>query len=338
MPVPLSDATSRHPWLFDPYNSVESSFSFYVLTSNSTISIPTSKPNRTLKRRVYSTSLGVLLSYQYDTASYSLINPLIGTETVLLKSCKEVPSHAPRLLRVRDGFVLSIISDSVDLGPDSCKLTFHWRRNHESSCELVSVQCLVKGSCVAYEFYKGMFFINTGFVQKTTVIDATTAAVLYRVPLPAVEVAILSLNGERLFRQSVYLVESSGELLTIFVNTYTRRPLLRRYLFNVHCLEDGDGDPHWVKMRGIGDRAIFLNEFDGFSLRSSEYPRLKKNSIYFMRSETKRLNGDDADDNPFNNYHTVIVASRYDLETGLIEDFPYIMKYWGSWYLPMLQN
>jgi Protein of unknown function (DUF295) len=80
-------------------------------------------------------------------------------------------------------------------------------------------------------------------------------------------------------------------------------------------------------MRGIGDHAIFLNEFDGFSLRSCEYPRIKKNSIYFMRSKTKKVNGDNDDDNPFNNNHTVIVASRYDLGTDLVEDFPYTMKY-----------
>jgi Protein of unknown function (DUF295) len=79
-----------------------------------------------------------------------------------------------------------------------------------------------------------------------------------------------------------------------------------------------------------------LNEFDRFSLSSGEYPKLKKNSIYFMRSKTKRVNDNNADDNPFNNNHTVIVASKYDLEIGFVEDFSYIMKYWGSWYLPTL--
>jgi hypothetical protein len=107
------------------------------LNSNSTISILTSKPIITIMWRVYGISLGYLLFYQCNTASYSLINPPIGDETVPLKSYNVVPSHAPRLLRAQDGFVLPIISDSDNVASHSCQLTVLRLRKYQYSCQWV---------------------------------------------------------------------------------------------------------------------------------------------------------------------------------------------------------
>jgi hypothetical protein len=131
--------------------------------------------------------------------------------------------------------------------PRSYKLTLFRLKNYECSSEWALVRRSLKEKYAGYEFYKGMYFINNDFVKETTVVEANTGVVLYMVPLLVIEEAFLPLDGERLLRHFTYM-ESSGDLLLVFAFTYIRRPKL---LFDVHRLEDGDGGPQWIKMRGI---------------------------------------------------------------------------------------
>ncbi|KAJ3704832.1 hypothetical protein LUZ61_008537 [Rhynchospora tenuis] len=94
-----------------------------------------------------------------------------------------------------------------------------------------------------------------------------------------------------LYYPLMYLIATTDSLLAIIGIIPSRFEDLKKSQFEVHQLENYPQNPHCTKLIGIGDLMLFLNHFNGFSLRATKYSGFKGNCIYFTARCSKPLGG-----------------------------------------------
>ncbi|KAJ4811764.1 F-box domain-containing protein [Rhynchospora pubera] len=150
--------------------------------------------------------------------------------------------------------------------------------------------------------------------QITEVIDATTGAVVHLIP-PHEYVD--------------FFVESGGDLLGIssIYGAGLRDSIPTKCCFQIHRLDEGNGNPRWVPMESIGNRFLFFHDSSGVSYDASDFPGLKGNSIYFLGSVSAMQSS------------KLVIVSPYlvnfDIERGTAKRLEWPAGV-DSWFLPGL--
>ncbi|KAJ3691065.1 hypothetical protein LUZ61_020229 [Rhynchospora tenuis] len=255
-----------------------------------------------------------MLAYDWEKGSLSLLNPLTGREISLppLKLCwwellciRSDPSPSGVFVAIygvdRPGH---IILASCRVG-DSNWVTVE-QSNMKTNC------------CQTY--FKGMFYVHDQDTRITEVIDATTGGIVHLIQPQEYPTAKYR-NAEWSFD---FFVESGGDLLGISgIGLYDNNP--NEYCFEIHRLDEGNGNPRWVPMKSVGDRFLFLHNLSGVSYNASDFPGLKGNTIYFLSSAR-------------NMSYLAFFASylvNFDIERGTTERLEWAADV-DTWFLPGL--
>ncbi|KAJ1703059.1 hypothetical protein LUZ63_002838 [Rhynchospora breviuscula] len=219
-----------------------------------------------------------MLAYDYKRWSLSLLNHLTGREISL-------PPLALTWCQL-----LCVRSDPTGSGVFVAIYRSKVRSEHHilASCRVgdsnwVTVeQPHLKSYCHFQTYYKGMFYVHNQDTRITEVIDATTGAIVHLIP-PQEYAAAKPRNAKWCFD---FFVESGGDLLGIssIYGTGLRDTCPTKCYFQIHRLDEGNGNPRWVPMKSIGNRFLFLHASSGVSYDASDFPGLKGNSIYFLGS------------------------------------------------------
>ncbi|XP_078182801.1 F-box protein At2g26160-like [Carex rostrata] len=165
-------------------------------------------------------------------------------------------------------------------------------------------------------YYKGKIFVYLSKTRETKVFDMTTGAEMNIVIQHPVECLHFNL-----------FVEAMGDLLAV---AYPR-PGKGGCEVKVYRLEHTDvfGQCRWIKLKGIGERVLFLGSpAAGFCLSASDFEGLRGNCIYYMRacSETNETDG-------FRHYNRLF---RYDMENGTSEELLNCVPLSATWFMPCL--
>ncbi|KAJ4789436.1 hypothetical protein LUZ62_040682 [Rhynchospora pubera] len=182
----------------------------------------------------------------------------------------------------------------------------------------------MEGESQSTYFYSNnlLYIVNTLF-WNTKVINLNTRETVFVVPPPS-DIATLPTGGiDFTIWRPPTLIESSREILHV---TYAYE--LKKFV--IHRLEvgNGKGNPHWVEVRNIGDRMLFIDfhhNGGAFSLRATDIcgSNFKGNCIYFIRIQK----------NLPSNYRCSYAVERYDIESTTTECI-YIQDGYITWYLP----
>lgn len=84
--------------------------------------------------------------------------------------------------------------------------------------------------------------------------------------------------------------------------------------------EDQSLQSHWVRMRSIADRMLFIGLFQGFSFNAANFPGFKGDFIYFFKLELDKRS----------------CIYRFSLEDGHTEELPGPWMHACTWFLPSL--
>ncbi|KAJ1700738.1 hypothetical protein LUZ63_000517 [Rhynchospora breviuscula] len=167
-----------------------------------------------------------------------------------------------------------------------------------------------------YFFLKGMLFSvkrDTGIIKVTDIGTGTLVSVL-----PSIEGYSNYIRG--------YLVEASGDILRVIRNRDQHPLPLTSELFEVYRLDENkNGSPCWVKVRSIGDYALFIDLNHALILKANDLAMIKRNSIYFMRRVDM-------------NCGTFYDVKRMNIDTGAVEYLARDLSGSPQWFVPNLHH
>ncbi|KAJ4787167.1 F-box domain-containing protein [Rhynchospora pubera] len=163
-------------------------------------------------------------------------------------------------------------------------------------------------------FLNGMIFSIETHTGVTKVEDITTGTLAYVIP---------PIEGYLKYRAG-YIVNASGHILRViqqndqFSNPYEQ--------FNVYRLKiNKSGSGCWVKVKNVGDQALFIDIYECMVLRANDFAGIKRNCIYFLTCINQ------AQGAPFSR------VARIDIETDVREHFPCPLRA-ERWFVPSLKR
>ncbi|KAJ3679157.1 hypothetical protein LUZ60_017168 [Juncus effusus] len=307
---PLSDPPSQLPWAVSDRKGFPSIVQFYSLSSRKIYSIVLREIEG---KRILGSSHHYMLVFDRKSRSLSLLNPLTRSEICL--PCTDSDWHrpiyiGPNLIKNGDDVVICWNSLGI-LTIGSC------RPGHDKEWKKIQIP---QGS-YGQTYNKGKYYVNERETMITRVINLLTGSTEFIVP-PLIRTS--SGQPSRLD----YLINSSGEILGVYSSKWTSR-VLEDSKFEIYKLEFGNTNEiyRWIKITGIGDRILFLDDTTGFCLNASEYPGFEGNCIYFIAYLYPELDG--SYDYPL---------CKYNLENGRTEK---VVPSAGSmnmssWFFPSL--
>ncbi|KAJ4746483.1 hypothetical protein LUZ62_080888 [Rhynchospora pubera] len=299
--ISISDPSPRLPWLLTRTYNMDGNeeILYYSLSSQKTYKIYCPHLKDASFRGTFG---GFILFYRYPRSVF-LFNPLTRLEISVSLS---PPKYFDAIEVASNPFckefavVLGCTQDST------CAISFGFIKPddglwviHESG--LANDWC----DCV---YYEGMYYIND-YGADTRIMNATTGEVVSTIPSP--ETGFNKIECQ-------YMLETCGEILLIYRHKIAGK--MKQYVFDIYRLDEARGDYQWVKIRGIGDRMLFLNSTGGFSVSASDFPGFRGNCIYFQ-----------AADLPSHNY---MLLRQHDLENGTTKILPNFWGECGTWIIP----
>ncbi|XP_078148580.1 F-box protein At2g05970-like [Carex rostrata] len=325
--IDLTDTPVQLPWLIWPTATTtmpidqsqqvrDNEYFVYSLSSNTTQRIPLPVNNV-----LVGTTAGFLLVFEY-LCSFYFLNPLTGTKVTLPFLNPSLSYHIACLGHVTNhnsSFVGSeiylILVQNLVFPTETMKYQFV-RFQPPETIKHISI---VLPEPSAFAYYKGRLFWSLAIPRVTCVYDASTGTkTSIEIPHPGEEV---NFN---------FLINGMGDLLGVmmsYIDVVGLGEVSWKYQFEVYRLEHTDdfGCYRWSKLNEIGDRIIFLQDFNyGFCLRASDIRGLKGNYIYYKKEYWYR-------DYHYPNAH----FCRYDMEDGTTEEV--VMKSPDAiWFVPSL--
>ncbi|XP_078182798.1 F-box protein At2g26160-like [Carex rostrata] len=313
------------PWLLHPATlrrkeaNMNTDYLLYSLSSNSSNQIEL--PITYKGFRYHNTkepSIGFILVDQHkqfkppcELMVPYLFNPLTETKIHLPFTKPEYyfslymgPDNKSNSSMVKSGVHLVVYSIEREIEIGS------WRSD---SNEFTTFKIPFKTFVVGY--YKGKIFVYLSKTRETKVFDMATGAEMNIVIPHPVECLHFNL-----------FVEAMGDLLAV---AYPH-PGEGGCEVKVYRLEHTDvfGQCRWIKLKGIGERVLFLGSpAAGFCLSASDFEGLRGNCIYYMRDckEVKK--------NVVRHYNRLF---RYDMENGTSEVLLNCVPLSATWFMPCL--
>lgn len=309
--TPLYACPPQLPWLLEwqqgeePFAPVlEREQRFYSLSSGETGTIHVEETHWEKEYRGHCQGYLLLL---HASDGLSLFNPLTKDEISL--PLIYVNFHWPvgtSANQTRNEVVV------VDRNFSEPKEKEMWVYHHPDNKEWVSMDGFFNNCC----YWNGMFFSTEGS-EDTYVFNVTSKKLLHKIPPPEGE--IVSVGSQ--VSVNAYLVESRKEILRVswHIDWYNymhevREPIFHFYRLDFHGVK---GHPCWVKVSGIGDQMIFLDELNGFSISAKPFAGFQGNCIYFIHPRLRK-------------------PHRYDIKAGTVEPMPCPFEE-CTWFLPGLQ-
>ncbi|XP_078167668.1 F-box/kelch-repeat protein At1g64840-like [Carex rostrata] len=316
------------PWLLQPATlsccetNMNTDYILYSLSSNTTYQIELPIIHKGYRYPLWKEpSIGFILVDQYKQLLKPpyyhnppyLFNPLTETKIHLpfAKPCYYfslymAPYNKSNSSTVKSGVhwvAYALVHDGTEI--------VSWRSD---SNELTTSKIPIKS--VVFVYYKGKIFVYLFETSETKVFDMTTGAEMNIVIPHPVECLLFNL-----------FVEAMGELLAV---TYPGEGGCDSHQFQVYRLEHTDdfGQCRWIKLKGIGERALFLSKARaGFCLSTSDFEGLRGNCIYYMQyCKDKNKDG-------VREYNRLL---RYDMENGTSEELLNCVAVSATWFMPCL--
>ncbi|KAJ4804176.1 F-box domain-containing protein [Rhynchospora pubera] len=297
--TPITDLPPQFPWILETCRFLyEPHILLYSIISSKTYTI---HPPNVLGKMFLGSSQGYMLTDLCDcttnqvfsgqhTCQLSLLN-LLNNHEITLPAC-DFMHHAywigPQQYQIGEFVVCFGYTGCQRYKSAFCCL------GEDNWCELESdfkdhFQCF---------HIKNMFFRleeDTGVMK---VNNLTTGTLSYVLP-PVKDYKVGAIY---------YPVDASGDILIVF----------KRYdCFDVHRLNlSGSSSPFWVKVKNIGNQALFIDSQGGFALEASNFSRVKANCIYFLDSFSS--------------------VKRIDIDTGDLELLHCPFEGTSRWFVPNL--
>ncbi|KAF3335594.1 F-box protein [Carex littledalei] len=326
-----ADPPPQLPWLLYPATlrreeaNTNTDYTLYSLSSNSSSQIEL--PITYKGFRYHNTkepSIGFILVDQhkqilkppYQLMVPYLFNPL--TETKIHLPFTEVKYYFSLYMgpdnKSNSGMVKSGVHLVVYTIQNSELEIWSWRSD---SNEITKFKIPFLTFVVGY--YKGKIFVYLSETRETKVFDMTTEAEMNIVIPHPVECLHFNL-----------FVEAMGDLLAV-AYPHPGEGGRDSHQVKVYRLEHTDvfGQCRWIKLKGIGERVLFLGSpAAGFCLSASDFEGLRGNCIYYMR-DCKDVNEKDG----FRHYNRLL---RYDMENGSSEELLNCVALSATWFMPCL--
>jgi Protein of unknown function (DUF295) len=313
--TPITDLPPQFPWICeDRYDIQKPDLRFFSMSSNKIYTIHAAK---SMNKRLCEPCNGYYLAkiednnYNYRLSHLSLLNPLNNDDEILLPACDYgIPFWFGHGVNQIGKYMVSCASVRMD---DEIIL-FYCRPGQEYWCERkLDIDFM---SCYHY-FHKGMLFTVEADTGVTKVTDITNGTLVYVVP-PIKDYLLVEHS------QRFQLVELSGDILGIFVPVSQES----EYLNDVFHLDISNiGFPCWVKVKYIGDYAIFMDSSCCFMLKANDLAGIKANCIYALKEKYERLS-------------RVLLheVERIDIETGARERIRCPFQKVVRWFVPNLRH
>ncbi|KAJ4759160.1 F-box domain-containing protein [Rhynchospora pubera] len=299
--VSLLDPSPCLPWLV-PWNMREKEETLcYSLSSRKTYKIHCPQ----LRGACLQGMAGrfVLCYRRGPSKSLSLFNPLTGIE---------IPLPCPE-----DGCTFAVVSNPLQedvvavagYTPDADEIWVALIRRGDQTWARHDLDInYQEGVCV---YCDGFYYVNqyNQYEMPTQIVDATTGEVVTTVPPPDTGSYLIAYQN---------ILETSGQILLIYRHETTGK--LEDIAFGIYRLDQVRGHYQWAEVRSIGDRMLFLDNFVGFTLKSTDFPGYRGNCIYFQLQ-------DDLE-------HRKPLLCWHDLENGTTKAMPNFCGKWGTWIIP----
>ncbi|KAJ4809732.1 F-box protein skip23 [Rhynchospora pubera] len=203
------------------------------------------------------------------------LNPLTGVKTAF-------PFEVQlRNSRPTGAYWLHSRIDEFAVGKEGLRHVFYFKISENDEWTRKEIDDKLRA--VAYHDHKYFLLEARNVHLSVLVINKTNGAELPSIPFPN---SFTSLNYP--FN---YLVATTNGLLAII----GFKPLFVKDLkdcrFEVHRQENYPENPHWTKLNGIGDLILFVDHFNCFALKASDYHCFEGNCIYFISSVQKPKHG-----------------------------------------------
>lgn len=167
-------------------------------------------------------------------------------------------------------------------------------------------------------YLNGMLFSVETDTGITKVTDITAGSLAYVVP----PVEGNSVHG------SVYLMEASGDILGVCQHCNWLGGFVYNFWFDIQQMDVNKSGPRCcVKVKDIGNHALFIDWNGGFILMADDFSGIKANCIYQLKSICVR-----------SHERPLYEVERIDLETDARERFPCPFKRPASWFTPKLHH
>ncbi|KAJ1691562.1 hypothetical protein LUZ63_015717 [Rhynchospora breviuscula] len=308
--VSASDPSPCLPWFVSSEMDGTDEFVYYCLSSKKTCTIHCPQQRNS---HIHGTAGGFILCCKDRHTcpqSISLFNPLTGLEISVPK-----PKESKKFSVVSNPFQKDLV---VILGLQDSKNFVGLIRPGDDAWVIRRLDMMLyEELCV---WYNGTCYIKEYGIPPW-IGDATTRSVLSTVPLPPPPAP----RGPHPILKPRYMLETCGEILLIFMHSTSICELEEIY-FSIYRLNKmGEEENYqWVKVRGIGDRMLFLDNVRSFVLKASDFSGFTRNCIYFQSYDYKRLR---------------FLLCRHDLDTGTTKVLPnFSGKYWSTWMIPNLSK
>ncbi|KAJ3691112.1 hypothetical protein LUZ61_020276 [Rhynchospora tenuis] len=188
-----------------------------------------------------------------------------------------------------------------------------WRYDDVKWTMISEVPC---SNCEKVSYYHGRLYALSEKTGHIKVIDITTGNTVLVIRPPSLSV------------QLTYLVEAGGDLLGVCREIKLENLCYPKtdFRFEVYRLEEVDTNPYWKKVKCLGDRTLFCDDYGHWlCLKASDFEECQCNSIYLKSSVYKS-----------NNLFSSIV--RYDLEKDTTEVNVCSDNLWSNWLNHILDS
>ncbi|KAJ4812206.1 F-box protein (DUF295) [Rhynchospora pubera] len=316
----LSDPPPQFPWVIDwpkakSSGELESVFRFYSINSRKTHAFVVPHAY------IFGPSDGSVLIYERDRSDkecQSFLNPLAWRERFVPL---EVPvDNTVRPIRLARNLIQNV-EPALFYEENAHYILCFWQsaKNKWAGVRVPRLKTVV--------FYDHKFFVTDDEINYTRirVIDESTGAVLSYLPPPTDN-----------FYHGYLIATDDGLLAVEVIRSIAVIPYLKIDLeecqFEVYRLENYPQNPHWTKLRGIGDLMLFLDQQNGFSLKASDFGGFKGNCIYFITAGKK-----------WPKRGSEHVIARFDIESNKTERIPApawlgrrFFERQAAWFMPTL--
>ncbi|KAJ1688921.1 hypothetical protein LUZ63_013076 [Rhynchospora breviuscula] len=163
----------------------------------------------------------------------------------------------------------------------------------------------------------GMLFMVERESGSTKVVDIATDTLAFVIP----PIEGYSPKGR------TYIVDACGDILRVFQH-YDISEGLYHYWFDVQRLDiSRSSSPRWIKVKCIGNQALFVDVFDCFVLCASDFAGIRANCIYSLMKIYQGMHKE-----------YLYRVERIDIETGAREHVPCHLKEPDRWFVPSLRH
>ncbi|OMP03536.1 hypothetical protein CCACVL1_02375 [Corchorus capsularis] len=173
-------------------------------------------------------------------------------------------------------------------------------------------------------YHKGKIHLvddNIGIAQLLVATDHLSR--LFTTLVPVIRAPAITTHSRR-SRRYLYLVENGdGDLLVIERSFQEKYPNLTRKFEFKKFDPNPEGVPQLVKIKDIGDNAVFLGRHESIVVPTCHFPGLRRNCIYFSTDDLPRERGGDA--GIFNLDDGSIERYNNNLPLPLCDDVVWIM-------------